>query len=141
MKQISIKSIWHAGLLIAVLLSGCSLTKPDAEKLLPDSSPTTAELIEGVRGKVQSVFYDGNGPADYLGMPLVEDYAPNSSRSLEHVNELQRDFHQVPNPQITAYVFPHLGDGELPVPGYFTVFNLYETNHYALEQEGHHEIR
>jgi len=28
--------------------------------------------------------------------------------------------------------------GGLPVPGYFTLFKLYERDHYALEQEGFH---
>lgn len=123
--------------LSAVLFAGCS-TKPEDTDILPDGGATTAELLTGVKDKVVSYFGSDAERADYLGTPLVERYAPNSSRSLAHVDELRRDFHQVPNPEITAYVFPHLNDGEMPVPGYFTIFNLYETNHYALEQEGHH---
>ena len=125
-------------LVFAASLAACSsVTQPKADKLLPDSGPTTAELLTGARSKVSAYF--GNGvQADYLGVPLTEGYAPNSSYSLAHVNELRRDFRQVPNPEITAYVFPHISDGELPVPGYFTLFRLYERDHYALEQEGFH---
>ena len=129
-----------SSLLFAFLLAGCSLPQPKANKLLPDSGPTTAELMTGEREGVAAYF--GNGvQADYLGMPLTEGYAPNSSYSLAHVEELQRDFRQVPNPQIVAYVFPHLNDGELPVPAHFTIFKLYERDHYALEQEGYYEDR
>ena len=123
--------------LFAASLAACSVTQPSSDKLLPDSGPTTAELISGQKSRVSAYF--GNGvQADYLGMPLTEGYAPNSSYSLAHVNELRRDFRKVPNPEIVAYVFPHISDGELPVPGYFTMFHLYERDHFALEQEGYH---
>lgn len=123
--------------LFAASLAACSVTQPSSDKLLPDAGPTTAELISGQKSRVSAYF--GNGvQADYLGMPLTEGYAPNSAYSLAHVNELKRDFRQVPNPEIVAYVFPHISDGELPVPGYFTMFHLYERDHYALEQEGYH---
>ena len=113
------------------------MTQPSSDKLLPDAGPTTAELLTGEKSRVSAYF--GNGvQADYLGMPLTEGYAPNSAYSLAHVNELRRDFRKVPNPEIVAYVFPHISDGELPVPGYFTMFHLYERDHYALEQEGYH---
>jgi conjugative transfer region lipoprotein, TIGR03751 family len=123
--------------LFAASLAACSVTQPSSDKLLPDAGPTTAELISGQKSRVSAYF--GNGvQADYLGMPLTEGYAPNSAYSLAHVNELRRDFRKVPNPEIVAYVFPHISDGELPVPGYFTMFHLYERDHYALEQEGYH---
>ena len=123
--------------LFAASLAACSVTQPSSDKLLPDSGPTTAELLTGQKSRVSAYF--GNGvQADYLGMPLTEGYAPNSSYSLAHVNELRRDFRKVPNPEIVAYVFPHISDGELPVPGYFTMFHLYERDHFALEQEGYH---
>lgn len=123
--------------LFAASLAACSVTQPSSDKLLPDAGPTTAELISGQKSRVSAYF--GNGvQADYLGMPLTEGYAPNSAYSLAHVNELRRDFRKVPNPEIVAYVFPHISDGELPVPGYFTMFKLYERDHYALEQEGFH---
>ena len=123
--------------LFAASLAACSVTQPSSDKLLPDAGPTTPELISGQKSRVSAYF--GNGvQADYLGMPLTEGYAPNSAYSLAHVNELRRDFRKVPNPEIVAYVFPHISDGELPVPGYFTMFHLYERDHYALEQEGYH---
>lgn len=127
-------ALWKLCLLL--VLPACSLT-PKSDKLLPDSGPTTVELL-GVGGDTAD--YYGNGvAADYLGTPLVSAYAPNNTYSFAHVDELRRDFHQVPNPQIVAYVYPHLSGGDMPVPGYFTMFNLYDQNHYALSSEGHHE--
>lgn len=125
-------------LLLGVLagLPACSLT-PKPERLLPDSGPTTVELLGGNHDKAD--YYGSGVRADYLGTPLVSAYAPNNSYSFAHVDELRRDFHQVPNPQIVAYVYPHLSGGDMPVPGYYTMFNLYEQNHYALSSEGHHE--
>ena len=122
-------------LMLPLLVVGCSM-QPGKDKLLPDGGDTTLELMQGVSARGHA--YYGNGvQADYLGTPLVSDFAPNNSYLFAHVDELRRDFQQVPNPQIVAYVYPHLNDGEMPVPGYFTVFNLYERNHYALSNEGH----
>ena len=46
-----------------------------------------------------------------------------------------RDFQSVPNPEILGYVYPHLS-GDLPVPGYYTVFRLRPSDHYAQPGEG-----
>lgn len=121
-------------LLLSLLLAACSSSKG---KLLPDEGATTAELMSSTHYRQEAVYYGGE-KADYLGIPLVSGYRPKNQYTHAHVAELQRDFHQVPNPQIVAYVYPHLV-GNLPVPGYFTVFNLYDTTHYALGAEGYHE--
>ncbi len=45
-------------------------------------------------------------------------------------------FHKLPNPELKMYVFPHLaGKDEIPVPGYYTAFNAYTQDHYALPNE------
>lgn len=120
------------------ILSGCA-SATNKDKLLPDSGPTTAELIKGHSETLSKSDYGDGAP--YHGQTLLPTYSPNSSHSSRHVSELQRDFQRVPNPQIVAYVYPHLNEGELPIPGYFTVFRLYDRDHYALSNEGYHEIR
>ena len=51
-------------------------------------------------------------------------------------NEIYRQFHRLPNPDLVMYVFPHLaGTGSVPVPGYSTVFPLYQRVQYALPGE------
>jgi conjugative transfer region lipoprotein (TIGR03751 family) len=45
-------------------------------------------------------------------------------------------FHKLPNPELEMYIFPHLaGKDEIPVPGYYTEFNAYTQDHYALPNE------
>ena len=51
-------------------------------------------------------------------------------------NEIYRQFHRLPNPDLVMYVFPHLaGTDPVPVPGYSTVFPLYQRVQYALPGE------
>jgi len=51
-------------------------------------------------------------------------------------NEIQRQFHRLPNPDLVMYVFPHLsGSDPAPVPGYSTVFPLYQRVQYAMPGE------
>ena len=51
-------------------------------------------------------------------------------------NEIYRQFHRLPNPDLVMYVFPHLaGTDPVPVPGYTTVFPLYQRVQYAMPGE------
>lgn len=48
-------------------------------------------------------------------------------------NEIVRQFQRLPNPDLVMYVFPHLaGNDPVPVPGYSSVFPLYQRVQYAL---------
>ena len=47
-----------------------------------------------------------------------------------------RQFQRLPNPDLVMYVFPHLtGTDPVPVPGYTTVFPLYQRVQYAMPGE------
>ena len=51
-------------------------------------------------------------------------------------NEIEALFVRLPNPDLILYVFPHLATEEaIPIPGYSTVFPLYERVIYALPGE------
>ena len=51
-------------------------------------------------------------------------------------NEIVSQFQRLPNPDLVMYVFPHLaGTDPVPVPGYSTVFPLYQHVQYALPGE------
>ena len=51
-------------------------------------------------------------------------------------NEVQRQFLRLPNPDLVMYVFPHLaGSDPVPIPGYTTVFPLYQRVQYAMPGE------
>lgn len=124
--------------LSGLLLSACSSSRDD-KKLLPDGGPTTAELISGNSNTTHSNSYFGGASAPYIGQPLMGGYQPTNSYSADHIQELKRDFQQVPNPEIVGYVYPHLNNNNMPIPGYFTVFKLYNRDHFALTSEGYRE--
>jgi conjugative transfer region lipoprotein (TIGR03751 family) len=45
--------------------------------------------------------------------------------------EQLKDFQVLPNPAIPLYVYPHFaGSEQLPIPGYYTVFGLYQRDYY-----------
>ncbi len=51
-------------------------------------------------------------------------------------NEIRRQFQRLPNPDLVMYMFPHLAGTEpVPVPGYSTVFPLYQRVQYAMPGE------
>jgi conjugative transfer region lipoprotein (TIGR03751 family) len=51
-------------------------------------------------------------------------------------NEIYSQFKRLPNPDLVMYVFPHLaGTDPVPVPGYTTVFPMYQRVQYAMPGE------
>jgi len=73
-----------------------------------------------------------------LRRPLMELLIPSSSMPYTRTaqNEVYRQFHRLPNPDLVMYVFPHwAGTDPVPVPGYSTVFPLYQRVQYAMPGE------
>lgn len=124
--------------MFSLMLGACTAGGEKA-RLLPNEGSTTAELL-GYSVDRHSSLYDDDAHSITQGIVLLPNVQGKSQHTHSHLRELQRDFQQVPNPQILAYVYPHLNQGNLPIPGYFTVFNLYDTTHYALSAEGEHVI-
>lgn len=121
-----------AGILI-VSLSGCASSK---EELLPPGDSTMMEL------------WQGNAPSSHTvvkgretlrrGLSSQETVASeriDESYSRTQENELSQIFPRLPNPDMVMYIFPHLAEGNTPVPGYSTVFPFYEQTQYALPGE------
>ncbi len=48
---------------------------------------------------------------------------------------IENRFPRLHNPDLVMYVMPHLASGKYPVPGYETVFPMYETVEYAMPGE------
>lgn len=71
-----------------------------------------------------------------LRRPLTDDEIDPESYARTARNELEVLFVRLPNPDLVMYVFPHLAtEEEVPVPGYSTVFPMYERVIYALPGE------
>jgi conjugative transfer region lipoprotein (TIGR03751 family) len=69
--------------------------------------------------------------ADVQAAPAVQALYTRTAQ-----NEIYRQFHRLPNPDLLMYVFPHLaGSDPVPVPGYTTLFPLYQRVQYALPGE------
>ncbi len=65
--------------------------------------------------------------------PTQHRLSTDSLSVVNNLNEINTQFPQVPNPGIVMYVYPHLageGANQVPVPGYSTVFSLYQRNYY-----------
>ena len=128
-----IKSALMSALLV---LSGCAT---DPEKLLPHGDATMLDIWN------QQAAGSGDAPSRRLldarqtlrrplqpPVPVIDQ--TGYTRTAQ--SEIYRQFQRLPNPDLVLYVFPHLSGSEsVPVPGYSTVFPLYQRVQYALPGE------
>ncbi|MBN9421824.1 MAG: conjugal transfer protein [Candidatus Accumulibacter sp. 66-26] len=143
MRRTSIEAL--AALFTFVLLGGCATSK---DEVLPHGNHTMLDVwhqetggraIEGTSGVLA-----GRRLLDArqdLRRPLTEiDLQTTAARQAAYTrsaaNEIQRQFRRLPNPDLVMYIFPHLaGSDPVPVPGYSTVFPLYQRVQYAMPGE------
>ncbi len=130
-----------AGVLAVALLGGCATNK---DKLLSHGDNTILDIWQQQTGGSA-----GGGQAarqlldarQALRRPLGNAdahsvFTENAAYTRTAANEIDRQFHRLPNPDLLMYVFPHLSGSEtVPVPGYTTVFPLYQRAPYALPGE------
>lgn len=122
--------------LAGTMLAGCATHK---EALLPHGSVTMREVWDQhtsgtARGGAPRALIEAR---ETLRRPLTPSESKsaleqNAGYTRTAQNEIQRQFKRLPNPDLLMYVFPHLsGEPAVPVPGYTTVFPLYERVEYA----------
>ena len=138
---------WAPGLALAVAvaaLGGCATSK---EELLAHNDRTMMDIWQQEAG-------DGaSGGAGQVVRRQLLDARQSLRRPLTDVNvqaapaeqmrytrtarnEVHRQFQRLPNPDLVMYVYPHLaGTDPVPVPGYTTVFPLYQRVQYAMPGE------
>ena len=123
--------------LMAATVAGCAT---NTEQLLSHDDSTMLDVWNKQTGSTQ------NGQAGQelldarqaLRRPLMEPLIPSSSMPYTRTaqNEVYRQFHRLPNPDLVMYIFPHwAGTDPVPVPGYSTVFPLYQRVQYAMPGE------
>ncbi|KPW57983.1 Uncharacterized protein ALO82_03997 [Pseudomonas syringae pv. broussonetiae] len=127
-------------LIVALLtLAGCQTSK---EEMLPHGDSTMMDVWnQGTTGSGGSAtgrqLLDARAelrrPIDVRTTQPLQDSAAYTRTAQ---NEIYSQFKRLPNPDLVMYVFPHLaGSDPAPVPGYTTVFPLYQHVQYAMPGE------
>ncbi|HIE4272012.1 TPA: TIGR03751 family conjugal transfer lipoprotein [Pseudomonas aeruginosa] len=123
-------------LAMALLLDGCTTSK---EELLPHDNRSMLDIwnVETGSGSARQLLDARQAlrrplsEADVHAAPTVQARYTRTA-----ANEIYRQFHRLSNPDLLMYVFPHLaGSDPVPVPGYTTLFPLYQRVQYALPGE------
>ncbi len=123
------------GALVALALSASACTlMPDRESPLPKSGPTMVDIYRGHASTAASATLSQVPPRDRLPARAVDDDTVSAQRRAVS-DPLNARFDRLPNPDLVMLVFPHLASGRYPVPGYQTVFPMWETVQYALPGE------
>ncbi|WP_122339471.1 TIGR03751 family conjugal transfer lipoprotein [Pseudomonas caricapapayae] len=133
-------------LAVCLVLAGCSTTK---DEMLPHGDNTMMDIwTQGTGGGSGSVgqlkMLDARqqlrrpltGAADLQGKGIAAEPSDASQYTRTAQNEIYSQFRRLPNPDLVMYVFPHMaGSDPAPVPGYSTVFPLYQRVQYAMPGE------
>lgn len=119
-----------ATLATVVGLTACSVIGPRGSPL-PQDGPN---LVEVYRDHMATEGAAGQSPRERLPLRAADDDRLAAQRRAD-LSPLQQRFQRLPNPDLVMYVFPHLARGRYPVPGYVTVFPMYETVEYAMPGE------
>jgi len=119
-------------LLTALWISGCSTNAPLQE--LSQNGPSTSEIMR------QAPVSFSSGSHSHYPIRAAYDYNYSDyTRSAN--NELEVLFPRIPNPTLVMYVYPHISNAGVPVPGYSTAFPMFDKTEYALPGETPYNVR
>ena len=128
-------------LLVATVLTGCATSK---EELLPHGNATMLDIWNANAGVSTGPGRPARQLLDArqsLRRPLTNADVQAGTRDNQAYtrtahNEINSQFHRLPNPDLVMYVFPHFSGTEtVPVPGYSTVFSFFQRVQYAMPGE------
>ncbi|SEB32667.1 TIGR03751 family conjugal transfer lipoprotein [Pseudomonas marginalis] len=124
-------------LVITLLGAGCSTSK---DELLPHGDNTMMDVWnQGSSGSSSASSRQLLDARQDLRRPLLTNHSEvdeNARFTRTAQNEIYSQFKRLPNPDLVMYVFPHLaGSDPAPIPGYTTVFPLYQRVQYAMPGE------
>lgn len=131
--------------LVALALSGCSVvgSRESPLKEVTAGSPTVLDVYRGKAPAAQPAAKET--ARDRLArQAVIRPVAQGdelTQRYWSALEPLQQRFARVPNPDLVMVVYPHLAKGKYPVPGYVTVFPMYERAEYAMPGEVAEDLR
>lgn len=112
------------------LLFGCTAK----QAVLPQRAPTIEAIYAEHFGGDLATHLESERKA-LQERPVKDDVPGGPAR--QALDTIEARFTRLANPVLVLYVYPHLAEKErVPVPGYFTVFSLYERAEYARPGEG-----
>ena len=121
-----------AACMLAAALAGCAA----GSKLntIPQDGPTMEQIYRRhMNGAREPAMPAAPTPS---GHPPADEAAPFRRYLDVSLQDIQARFARLPNPDLVMYVAPHLSpNGRYPIPGYSTVFSMYEHVEYAMPGE------
>lgn len=128
-------SLASVSMLIALTtgLAACTVIAPRASPL-PTNGPTMEEIYREHQERAGSADTAAYQVRSRLPLRAATEFDPGPTR-LAAQAQIERRFARVANPDLVMTVFPHLAKGHYPVPGYVTVFPMYESVEYLLPGE------
>ena len=97
--------------------------------VVPQKGPTMEQVYEAVEPSRTAE----PKPAKPLAQESTTALAAEEPKSATLENTFP--FRKLPNPELTMYVYPHVaGNAQIPIPGYATVFHVYERDPYSVLQ-------
>ena len=120
-----------AAVLTGTMLLGCSVAGPRSSPL-PQEGPTIVDIYR--QHMQQEVGNSTQGVRERLPLREATDSDPGKLKKTA-LGGIENRFPRLYNPDLVMYVMPHLSKGKYPVPGYVTVFPMYETVEYAMPGE------
>lgn len=116
----------------ASLMTGCATSK---EEMLPAGNSNMLALWDGI-GRANDLVAARQSLRRSLTASEQDRFVDDQhSYSRTQAAEISQQFPRLPNPDMVMYIFPHLAQGNTPVPGYSTVFSFYEQTQYAMPGE------
>jgi len=120
---------------VSLLVVGCVSPK----SVLFTEGPTMQEVLQGAQGQRAAGQQKGDQTKNAMRLSAhvnTREVVSYDSFTRDSVNETTQLFPKLKNPTFSLYVNPHLSTASrAPVPGYTTVFSLYNRDEYALPEE------
>jgi len=101
--------------------------------VVPKTGPSMEQVYDGMNQPTltlpNNMPWNPSNPVS----PFITKNQTNTSSQNLNADLMNQDFKEIPNPELSVYIYPHFASyGELPIPGYWTVFNVYEKDYYEL---------